>query len=602
MSTGSIELIGDLETYSGSTTGFYSIANDSQNLATYKLDKTNLFTSSLYGTASWANNSVSTSFSLDAITTSSNGITVTGSIIELGGDLYKNTIISGTKDGTLSYAYPTASYGGPMSFHLDSTGEYAYFVGFSGSVGPGGIVKVNLTTNQIDSTFNLGRTGISGSVSGYSPHIFYTANTSTGKIYVGGVFTHYNNTGSRCIARLNSDGTRDSSFNVGSGFSGFSNSNYPYTIVYGFFIDDNNKLVVYGSFSSYSGSSVTSMVRINEDGTRDASFTPPGFSAAVVAAEKAAENKIYCAGVYASPSGIIRRLNNDGTLDATFSIGSGLNGFITNNNGGSIAVDSQNRVIAFGNFTAYNGTTANRIVRINSNGSIDTTFNTGGSGFTAGTNFNLYYGYVKIDSQGRIYVTGTATVYNGATRNKIFRLLSNGVLDTEFYTGTGFQVSPSSAGYMTRNPLVHSNYLYVSIESSNDVYSYNGVSGNYAWKINAGDNYLVISGSKVEYDQDLSNSFTSRSLINKEYVDRGIPRISTGSVTASISDSGFLVNSGSAFTGSLVITGSLYANSLFSLITVSSSLNFDDDSQAGLSGVPLGGIYRSGSEIRIRIT
>jgi hypothetical protein len=35
---------------------------------------------------------------------------------------------------------------------------------------------------------------------------------------------------------------------------------------------------------------------------------------------------------------------------------------------------------------------------------------------------------------------------------------------------------------------------------------------------------------------------------------------------------------------------------------ISESLDFADDSAAGIGGVPLGGLYRSGSDIKIRIT
>lgn len=57
------------------------------------------------------------------------------------------------------------------------------------------------------------------------------------------------------------------------------------------------------------------------------------------------------------------------------------------------------------------------------------------------------------------------------------------------------------------------------------------------------------------------------------------------------------------FTGSVSITGSLEASQGFMILTqVSESLNFSDDSAAATGGVPLGGLYRSGNFIAIRLS
>lgn len=55
------------------------------------------------------------------------------------------------------------------------------------------------------------------------------------------------------------------------------------------------------------------------------------------------------------------------------------------------------------------------------------------------------------------------------------------------------------------------------------------------------------------------------------------------------------------FEGDTTITGSLNVNGFTILSEVSSSLNFNDDLEASNNGVPLGGLYRSGSFIMIRM-
>jgi len=73
---------------------------------------------------------------------------------------------------------------------------------------------------------------------------------------------------------------------------------------------------------------------------------------------------------------------------------------------------------------------------------------------------------------------------------------------------------------------------------------------------------------------------------------------------------GFLIDSGSNtfvegtfnVSGSSSLTGSLAVSSYAILSSVSSSLNFADDTAAAAGGVPLGGLYRNGNFVMIRLT
>ena len=65
-----------------------------------------------------------------------------------------------------------------------------------------------------------------------------------------------------------------------------------------------------------------------------------------------------------------------------------------------------------------------------------------------------------------------------------------------------------------------------------------------------------------------------------------------------------LITTGSAIIeGGIDVTGPVkHFNGSFVLTEVSESLNFSDDSSAANGGVPLGGLYRDGNNIKIRIT
>src|SRR5678815_422072 len=78
-----------------------------------------------------------------------------------------------------------------------------------------GIARVN-TSGSLDSTFNPG-IGIEGKGAAVYAMASYTNGTNTGKVIIAGSFTHFNRVARTGIARLNSDGTLDTSFDPGAG-------------------------------------------------------------------------------------------------------------------------------------------------------------------------------------------------------------------------------------------------------------------------------------------------------------------------------------------------------------------------------------------------
>ena len=69
----------------------------------------------------------------------------------------------------------------------------------------------------------------------------------------------------------------------------------------------------------------------------------------------------------------LARLNADGTVDSTFTLGQGVNDSVR-----SIAIQPDGRAILAGFFTSVNGENRNRVARLNYDGSVDGTFNPGG--------------------------------------------------------------------------------------------------------------------------------------------------------------------------------------------------------------------------------
>ena len=210
-------------------------------------------------------------------------------------------------------------------------------------------------------------------------------------------------------------GENDFSYNIGTGFNGD---------VLASAIDANGKLVVAGAFTSFNGTTRNYIARLNTDGTLDAGFNPgTGLGNAVFSlAIQPSDGKIIVVGTFA-PS--VVRLNTNGTIDGTFALtGTGLNNYVA-----AVAIQSSDeKVIIGGSFTSYNGTTRNRIARLNTNGTLDT-------GFDPGTGFDAAVRCVAVTSGGQIVVGGNFNSFNGTARYYYARLNSDGALDLTFSSG-----------------------------------------------------------------------------------------------------------------------------------------------------------------------
>jgi uncharacterized delta-60 repeat protein len=283
------------------------------------------------------------------------------------------------------------------------------------------IARIN-SDGSLDTTFAPTGTGLSAQVNALSID-------SSGKIIVGGAFTSYNGTNEFRIARINNNGSLDTTFSpTGTGLNGTVNA---------LTIDSSGKIIVGGAFANYNGTSEPRIARLNTDGSLDATFAPTGtglgFTVRAVAIDSS--GKIIVGGAFGDYNGTnefyVARLNTDGSLDGTFNpVGTGLSGGTTVN---ALAIDASGKIVVGGQFNDYNGTNEFNVARLNTNGSLDATF------APTGTGLNSDVKTLIIDSSGKIIVGGNATSYNGTSEPYIARLNTDGSLDTSFGpTGSGF--------------------------------------------------------------------------------------------------------------------------------------------------------------------
>ena len=315
---------------------------------------------------------------------------------------------------------------------------------------------------------------------GFNSTVFTTAIQSDGKIVCGGAFSDFDGSTTPLISRLNTDGTLDGTFSIGTGFS---NGNVN-TIA----IQSDGKIICGGSFEFYKENPIAACIaRLDSSGNLDTTFnTNAGtgyrnvddkpFNINTIAIQS--DGKIVCGGDSLSNfngtavNGIFR-LNTDGTLDTTFNVGG--SGFLDKTRVKSIAIQADGKIIcggAFGEYgtQTYNGTSiANDIVRLNTDGTLDTTFNT-----NAGTGFNnKYVASTAIQSDGKILCGGDFIDFNGNTAIYIARLNADGTYDPTFNSGTGF----GSTVYTILLDAADSAFMGGSFTS------YNGTTSNYITRL-----------------------------------------------------------------------------------------------------------------------
>lgn len=292
-----------------------------------------------------------------------------------------------------------------------------------------GIIKLN-ADGSIDDSFNT--EGIGTSTVSWINDVFSIVVQEDEKIIIGGAFSHYNGVPyTNKIVRVNSDGSLDNSFNIGQSFSG-------YYEIYSVVQQADGKVLATGNFKIHINGDYDNyyygIFRSNTDGSIDNTFFDTsafsgGGGRSIIIQE---DGKILVGGLFTSyngqPHNRLIRLNIDGSVDTTFNTGTGFNNGVY-----SIALQEDGKIIVAGNFTTYNEQTYNRIIRLNTDGSIDSTFN-------IGTGFDLVIDFssITIQSNGKILVGGWFTEYNGQPHNRIIRLNTDGSVDTTFNTGTGF--------------------------------------------------------------------------------------------------------------------------------------------------------------------
>ena len=233
-----------------------------------------------------------------------------------------------------------------------------------------------------------------------------------GKLLVAGRFVRVNGLLRKGIARLNSDGSLDTGFESDIGSTGRVES---------MAVQNDGKVLIGGPFSSVNGAQRRLVARLNADGSVDADFDPgSGRFGAISSIALQSDRKVVIGGSFFGVNRRnIARLHADGSLDIDFAPSFGTSSFIS-----SILTQADGKILVGGSLYEADGTSRRGIVRLNDDGSIDTSFDSGSDIRSVDS--------IVLQGDGKVLVAGLVQAANEFPRDRVSRLNADGSLDTSF--------------------------------------------------------------------------------------------------------------------------------------------------------------------------
>ncbi len=302
---------------------------------------------------------------------------------------------------------------------------------------------------EVDLSFDPG-SGLDGSVGAL-------ALQPDGKILIAGNFTQVRGLARPGLARLNPDGSGDSSFDPATGgfalvlqpdgkvlvggarlhADGSLDTTFTLPLITGYdsisqsaamALQPDGRILIYGGFRAVGTTLRSGIARLNADGSLDESFLPDtsdNFYARVDAVTLQPDGKILIGGQSMTvDNASIARLNPDGSRDVSFNAGP--DDFVS-----AVTLQPDGKVLIGGLFQSVNGVARGGFARLEANGALDPEFvpGAGTSGWTIA---------IAVQPDGKI-ITGRFST--GASGSKLARLYPDGSLDSAFGNLPGIQPS-----------------------------------------------------------------------------------------------------------------------------------------------------------------
>jgi len=288
-------------------------------------------------------------------------------------------------------------------------------------VARGGIARLH-PDGSLDTTFQNGMSGLGSNYDGWGQAI---ALQPDGKVLVGGSFALVNGVARGSIARLHPDGSLDTSFQ--NGMSGLAGSTRD---CWAILLQPDGRILIGGQFESVNGVTRNCIARLQANGSLDTTFQNgmsglgPGSSEnRCYALALQPDGKILVGGNFKSVNGVARtniaRLNANGSLDSSFRVILGPTGTQVSVVG-AIVLQNDGKILVGGWNLRIEGVAPYVCARLSPDGSLDPSF----VPVTAtGVTYPLVTS-IALQADGRILVGGRFSSLNGYVRNHVARLLA----------------------------------------------------------------------------------------------------------------------------------------------------------------------------------
>lgn len=282
-------------------------------------------------------------------------------------------------------------------------------------------IRSNIGLNSYNANASINTNFTLGTITGALNKII---STPTGGLFLAGPLT-YNGTQTKGVAKISNTGALDTNFSLSistdiSPHISLASGDLLATTI---FSDNDPEYPIFTTTFKkfFAATGAEDPTFLGEDFLTSSNSSPVPSRVLELSSGKILITGVFFYNNISVPS--VFRVDSDGTFDNTFSS--------VNYSGGQLhAIDEQadGKIILGGTFTSLNGSPVNKLVRLNSTGSIDVTFDTG-TGFSAGSLISSVYA----QSDGKIVVGGLFTSYRGTPiRSGIIRLNYDGTLDNTF--------------------------------------------------------------------------------------------------------------------------------------------------------------------------
>jgi uncharacterized delta-60 repeat protein len=354
----------------------------------------------------------------------------------------------------------------------------------------------------------------------------------------------------------------DGAPDIGFAGTGKTLTSFPYGMAIGstVVVQPDGKAVVAGLVGDQNFEPIWGIVRYNVDGTLDQTFGTGGKATVdfksyytwKVDIKLQSDGKILLGGAVAplfqNVDFGIARLNTDGTLDQTFGNGGtmayDMSGIGYPDGIMGLAVQSDGKIVAAGYAVDHPGYFDFGVLRVNPNGSIDSTFGTGGKVMVDFQDMEDLGADVAIQSDGKIVVVGTSATPNFERDFAAIRLSANGTLDATFGAGGKTTVSfdqydeGNAVGIQTDGKIViggsagagsvaTSNFGLTRLNTDGSIDTSFGVNGRTTTDFFTGldhiNDLLIQPDGKIVAAGDVTSDISNVEL----YVDYGIARYDT---------------------------------------------------------------------------